>query len=60
MRQTNIQIKIKDFSAKEKCLIIKTPEKFEILENGLTETDLNVLGRGAFGTVVTGLYKSSA
>ncbi|GJQ69204.1 hypothetical protein Trydic_g6354 [Trypoxylus dichotomus] len=58
MRQTDIQIKISDFSSKEKLLIVKTPEKFEILENGLGEADFNILGRGSFGTVVTGIYKN--
>ncbi|KRT80987.1 protein kinase, partial [Oryctes borbonicus] len=56
-RQTNIQIKFSDFST-EKLLIVKTPEKFQIFENGLVEADLNVLGRGSFGTVVSGIYKN--
>lgn len=57
-RHADIQIQVTDFSDTSKSLIIKTPEKFEILENGLGENNFNILGKGGFGTVVTGIYKS--
>lgn len=39
-------------------LHINTPRKKEILKNGLeAQSNLDILGRGTFGTVVKGYYK---
>ncbi|XP_071051665.1 serine/threonine-protein kinase mos [Onthophagus taurus] len=44
----------------KKVLEINTPNKIDLLENGLAGFDFNILGRGSFGTVVKSTYKNKA
>ncbi|KAL3278450.1 hypothetical protein HHI36_013771 [Cryptolaemus montrouzieri] len=51
-----------DFAQKPEKLLINTPMKMNLMKHGISQCrkdNINILGRGSFGTVVKGLHRDT-